>query len=131
MATGLAPTYAALLAGLHFTAEASLGGYALEVICKEFDMRRDKLKTVTITREEEALAKEASTLLLLLSHLYNQGVAHCGLAYDVIKELLENVTNRDMELLLLLLRTSGMQLRSDDPSSLKDIVLLAHVRSFT
>lgn len=126
--TGLSPTYAALIAGLHFTTEGSLGGYSVEVICKELDGRREKLKgAVSSPREEEAVAKEASNLLLLLSHLYNLGVVHCGLVYDIVRELLEAMAGRDMELLLLLLRSSGMQLRADDPSALKDIVLMAQV----
>jgi len=126
---GLAPTYAALLAGVHLSTESSLGGFALEMILKEYDSRREKLNQGDLSdREEERLAKELANLVLLLSHLYNLGVVHCGLIYDLVRELLKGGSSRDMELLLLLLRSSGMQLRGDDPSALKEIVLLAQVR---
>ena len=65
-------------------------------------------------------------------------VVHCLLIYDVIRKLVETFTERDVELLLLLLKSkqnpiftiplcqclvsstdTGMEIRKDDASSLK------------
>jgi hypothetical protein len=44
------------------------------------------------------------------------------------RELVEGLDERDVELLLLLLRQCGPKLRADDPAALKDIVLAVQVR---
>lgn len=66
---------------------------------------------------------------------------HCILIYDIIRLLVNGFNELDIELLLLLLRStyqmiginvltpfcnsaSGPQLRSDDPAALKEIILL-------
>jgi len=68
--------------------------------------------------------------MLLLCYLYNFGVVHCSLMYDIIRELISHFGEVDIEMLLLILRHSGRTLRSDDPLSLKDIVLLVQKRTF-
>lgn len=48
----------------------------------------------------------------------------CNLIFDYIRLFLTNLTELNAELLLKITRMSGQQLRQDDPSSLKDIVVL-------
>ncbi|KAI6128936.1 ARM repeat-containing protein [Pisolithus croceorrhizus] len=75
----------------------------------------------------EDLGKECSNLIILLAELYNFQVVACVLIYDLIRELLSrDLSELRVELLLKILRSSGQQLRQDDPSALKDIVTLAH-----
>jgi nucleolar MIF4G domain-containing protein 1 len=66
--------------------------------------------------------KETSNLITLLSELYNFQVIGSNLIYDYIKLFLSTLSELNTELLLKIIRTSGPQLRQDDPSSLKDIV---------
>ncbi|KAI6042849.1 hypothetical protein EDC04DRAFT_3057761 [Pisolithus marmoratus] len=74
----------------------------------------------------EDLGKECSNLIMLLAELYNFQVIACVLMYDLIRELLErDLSELRVELLLKILRSSGQQLRQDDPSALKDIVAFA------
>lgn len=66
--------------------------------------------------------KETSNLITLLAELYNFQVVGSNLMFDYVRLFLSTLSELNAELLLKLIRTSGPQLRHDDPSSLKDIV---------
>jgi len=87
-------------------------------------------RTGTDTAEavnEEGSGKECSNLIVLLSELYNFQVISCLLIYDVIRGLLDGeLSEFRVELLLKIVRDSGQQLRTDDPSALKDIIQIVH-----
>ncbi|EAS34566.3 nuclear protein [Coccidioides immitis RS] len=72
----------------------------------------------------ESSRKDMVNLLSLLSHLYNFHLLGCGLVFDYIRLFLGEINELNTELLLKVVRNSGPQLRQDDPSALKDIVLL-------
>lgn len=67
-------------------------------------------------------SKETTNLITLVCELYNFQVVGSNLMFDYIRKFLENLSELNAELLLKVIRTSGPQLRQDDPSSLKDIV---------
>uniref|UniRef100_A0A1X7SLF1 MIF4G domain-containing protein n=1 Tax=Amphimedon queenslandica TaxID=400682 RepID=A0A1X7SLF1_AMPQE len=67
--------------------------------------------------------KECDCLLLVISHLYNFKVVQCVLIYDIIRKLLDSLTERDLDLLVLILKTCGMEIRRNDSLALKDIIL--------
>ncbi|KAH6677516.1 hypothetical protein B0J14DRAFT_560306 [Halenospora varia] len=69
-------------------------------------------------------SKETSNLIMLLSEMYNFQVVGSNLIFDYIKMFLGRLSELNAELLLKIIRTSGPQLRQDDPSSLKDIVTM-------
>ena len=60
----------------------------------------------------------------MLSSVYLFQLVSSKLLYDLIKELINNLDENNADLLLRLIRNSGNQMRSDDPSALKEIVLL-------
>lgn len=62
----------------------------------------------------------------LLAQLYNLQVIGSELVFDYMRHFLQHFTENDTELILRFVRSSGYQLRQDDPSSLKDIVVLLH-----
>ncbi len=133
--TGLIPAYSAWLAGCHFAGAGAVGAFALERVCREYDSKRAALASASASasagegeKEEERTAKELGNLVLILAHLYALGVVACGLVYGLVRELVAGMGERDVELLLLLLRAAGAQLRADDPGALKDIVLAVQVR---
>ncbi|KAL1962311.1 hypothetical protein VTN77DRAFT_9802 [Rasamsonia byssochlamydoides] len=68
--------------------------------------------------------KEPINLMSLLSQLYNFHVIGSNLVFDYIRLFLQEITEANTEFLLKIIRNSGPQLRQDDPSALKDIVLL-------
>ena len=68
--------------------------------------------------------KQSVNLISLLSHLFTFHVISSNLVFDYIRILLETLSEANAELLLRIVRDAGPQLRQDDPSSLKDIVLI-------
>eukprot|EP01117_Protostelium_nocturnum_P009064 TRINITY_DN324_c0_g1_i3.p1 TRINITY_DN324_c0_g1~~TRINITY_DN324_c0_g1_i3.p1 ORF type:complete len:485 (-),score=107.07 TRINITY_DN324_c0_g1_i3:23-1477(-) len=104
---------ASLVAILHLLIGTEVGSALVEEIAIKFEELYLQQKSM-----------ECSNLLILLTHFYNFQVVHCVLIYDLIKILLNRFKELDLELLLLLLKNCGFQLRSDDPSALKEIVLI-------
>ncbi|KAL9037728.1 MAG: hypothetical protein Q9180_003560 [Flavoplaca navasiana] len=75
-------------------------------------------------REDDASSgKKLTNLASLLSSLYTFQLIGSKLIYDYIKMFIEDLSEGKVELLLKILRNSGPQLRQDDPSALKEIVL--------
>ena len=71
-----------------------------------------------------ANGKQSVNLISLLAHLYTFHVIRSNLVFDHLRILLETLSETNAELLLRIVRDAGPQLRQDDPSSLKDTVLL-------
>lgn len=124
----LIPSFCALLAAVHIHVGNDVGGFLLEsLVLKFIETQNDARKTVST--DEAGYSKECSNCILLISYLYNFQVVHCTLMYDIIRDLIDSFQEVDVELLLLLLSHCGFQLRSDDPSALKDIVILVQERA--
>ena len=69
-------------------------------------------------------SKQLSNLVLVICYMYNFGVVHCTLLYDIIRHLIEYCREIDVELLLLVLNHCGRTLRSDDSNALKEIMVM-------
>ncbi|KAK6439539.1 suppressor of glycerol defect [Oleoguttula sp. CCFEE 5521] len=89
------------------------GAQLLEQIVLEIDKSRD---------DEEG--KRTLNLIGFLSNLYTLQMTSSIIIFDYIRIFLTTLSEPNTELLLRMIRTSGTQLRSDDPTSLKDIVLI-------
>lgn len=50
-------------------------------------------------------------------------ITHCCLIYDIVQQLVNSFSEKDIELLLLLLKLVGAEIRRGDPSALKEIIL--------
>jgi nucleolar MIF4G domain-containing protein 1 len=136
---GLIPVYIAALCGVHFIKgdAVQVGEYIMEKVVlnlwRELQSTRDKSlpsddPTVLIS-DDDLVAKETSNLTLCLCYLYNFGVVHCSLLYDIVRDLIASFKPIDIESLLLILNHCGRALRSDDPLALKEIVLLVQKRA--
>ncbi|CAG8433011.1 6313_t:CDS:10 [Ambispora gerdemannii] len=66
--------------------------------------------------------KECTNLVLLISALYNFQVVSCILIYDLVRLFIKDLTELNIELLLKVIKSSGCQLRQDDPLALKEII---------
>lgn len=53
----------------------------------------------------------------------NVKVFHSVLMYNILELLSQRFTEKEVELILLVLRSVGFTLRKDDPLALKDLVL--------
>lgn len=74
--------------------------------------------------EDSGEGKATLNLIGFLSYLYTFQLTGSAIMFDYIRIFLEELSESNTELLLRMIRTSGAQLRSEDPSALKDIVLL-------
>lgn len=108
-------TNTAFAAAVYKVVGTDFGAQLLEMAVERFDHFKGK---------QLGEGKQPLNLLAFLSYLYNFQVVGCGLLFDYIRLLLEELTEDHTEMLLRVMRISGQQLRQDDPSALKDIVML-------
>lgn len=66
--------------------------------------------------------KQLDNILLIIAHLYNFKVFASDLAYDILNQLTEKFGEKSVELILLVLKTVGSNLRKDNPIALKDLI---------
>ncbi|KAJ5549053.1 hypothetical protein N7513_006287 [Penicillium frequentans] len=108
--------HAGFISALYKLLGTDFGADIVERIVKTLDANGDERGTFQ--------GKEIVNLVSLLAQLYNFHVIGSPLMFDYIRSFLEELTENNTELLLKVIRISGPQLRQDDPTSLKDIVLL-------
>ncbi|XP_043728651.1 nucleolar MIF4G domain-containing protein 1 isoform X2 [Cervus elaphus] len=101
-----------LVSVLHRTVGLEVGAHFLEAVVRRFD---DVYKS---GRD----GKECDNLFTIIAHLYNFHVVQSLLIFDVLKKLVETFTEKDIELILLMLKTVGFSLRKDDALSLKELI---------
>ncbi|KAK0277798.1 suppressor of glycerol defect [Friedmanniomyces endolithicus] len=94
------------------------GAQLLEEVIKAFDQYRQSPDGASEG------GKNRVNLVAFLSNLYTFQLVASPILYDYIRLLLNDLSEPNTELLLRILRTSGSQLRHEDPTALKDIVLL-------
>ncbi|OJD14857.1 hypothetical protein AJ78_04833 [Emergomyces pasteurianus Ep9510] len=108
--------HAGFITAMYKVMGMDFGAEFIERIVKRFDQDYE--------RKDNAISKEMINAVSLLSHLYNFHVIGCSLVFDYIRLFLKEINEVNTELLLKIIKNSGPQLRQDDPSSLKDIILL-------
>ncbi|KAL8788438.1 MAG: hypothetical protein Q9213_001661 [Squamulea squamosa] len=94
------------------------GAQVIQRIDEEFRLHLD------VSEDDVRCGKKLLNLASLLSSLYTFQVVGSKLIYDYIRMFIEHLSEHKVELLLKILRNSGPQLRQDDPSALREIVLL-------
>ncbi|KAH1177365.1 nucleolar MIF4G domain-containing protein 1 [Mauremys mutica] len=101
-----------LVSILHHTVGIEVGAHFLEAVVRKFDE----------FYKSDAEGKECDNLFALIGHLYNFHVVHSLLIFDILKRLVSTFTEKDIELILLLLKNVGFSLRKDDALTLKDLI---------
>ena len=130
-------TYAAFIAALYNTIGIEFGAHLVQTVVEILDKsRQDWLKAAKNEvaqgagaeahkeQEKEMGNKKCVNFVTLLGYLYDFEVVACVIIYDITRLAISEMSELDVELLLRVIRISGFQLRSDDPSSLKEIVLM-------
>ncbi|KAG6856902.1 hypothetical protein H0H87_012483 [Tephrocybe sp. NHM501043] len=113
--------YAAFVSSLHKIVGIEFAAYFVQNVVSSYERHFGALQTAPM--EEEDSGKECSNLIVLLSELYNFQVISSVLVFDIIRGLLDaGLSEFGVELLLKIVRNSGLQLRQDDPTALKDII---------
>lgn len=108
--------HAGFASALYKVIGTDFGAQLLESLVESYDSHR-----AGVEAEE---GKQTLNLIAFLSNLYAFQVVGSAIIFDYIRLLLDGLSESNTELLLRVIRSSGTQLRLDDPSALKDIVLL-------
>ncbi|XP_043546641.1 nucleolar MIF4G domain-containing protein 1 isoform X1 [Chiloscyllium plagiosum] len=102
-----------LISILHHNVGIEVGAHVLEAAVKQFDEHWRKVSET----------KECDNLINLIAHFYNFHVINSVLVFDILKKLTSNFKEKDIELILLLLKEVGFTLRKDDAVALRDLIL--------
>lgn len=108
--------HAGFIAAIYKVIGPDFGAQIVERIVSEFDKH--------FQRNKEGFGKHTTNLMTVVAELYCFQLIGSNLVFDYIRLFLDELSEINTELLLRLVRVSGSLLRQDDPSSLKDIVLL-------
>ncbi|NWU54489.1 NOM1 protein, partial [Dromas ardeola] len=110
-----------LVSILHHNVGVEVGAHFLEAVVKKFDE----------ICKSDAEGKECENLLALIAHLYNFHVVHSLLIFDILKKLVSAFTEKEIELILFLLKNVGFSLRKDDALALKELITEAQRKANT
>lgn len=89
-----------------------MGAHFLETAVRNFD---EVYKNPTE-------GKECDNLIAIIGHLYNFQVVHSVIIFDILKLLIGAFTEKDVQLVLFVLRNVGFALRKDDALALKELI---------
>ena len=109
--------HAGFIAAVFKVLGPDFGAQAIQRITEEFFANFDHKAAL------DGTGKKCTNLTSLLAELYNFQVISSNLIYDFARLFLNKLSEINTELLLRVVRIAGQQLRQDDPSSLKDIVI--------
>ncbi|XP_009885095.1 PREDICTED: nucleolar MIF4G domain-containing protein 1 [Charadrius vociferus] len=110
-----------LVSILHHNVGIEVGAHFLEAVVKKFDE----------ICKSDAEGKECENLLALIAHLYNFHVVHSLLIFDILKKLVSIFTEKEIEMILFLLKNVGFSLRKDDALALKELITEAQRKANT
>ncbi|KAI9277837.1 hypothetical protein BY458DRAFT_504185 [Sporodiniella umbellata] len=117
-------TYATIIASLYRLVGVEFAAHFIQTAVETFEKEHTQYKKTGAESdgEEQEGQKETKNLLTLILELYNFQVISCILIYDIVRLLISELDESNVELLLRIIRTAGAELRSDDPASLKHII---------
>ncbi|XP_049853505.1 nucleolar MIF4G domain-containing protein 1 [Schistocerca gregaria] len=107
--------HALLVAVLHSNVDTEVGIHFLQASVKRFHELCSEIK--------DTEDKQLDNIVLIISHLYNFKVFDSVLMYDILKVLSETFTEKEIELILIILKSVGFTLRKDNPIALKELIL--------
>ncbi|CAN9506351.1 unnamed protein product [Ophioblennius macclurei] len=102
-----------LISVLHYAVGLEVGAHFLETVVRQFD---------ELYKNQDDDGKERDNLVAIVAHLYNFQVVHCALIFDILKLLVGTFSEKDIELVLFVLKNVGFALRKDDPLALKELI---------
>ncbi|KAM5303633.1 nucleolar MIF4G domain-containing protein 1 isoform 2-T2 [Glossophaga mutica] len=108
-----------LVSVLHRTVGIEVGAHFLEAVVRRFDR----------AYRAGGAGKECDNLLTIVAHLYGFRVVQSLLVFDLLRRLVGTFTEKDVELILLVLRSVGFVLRKDDALSLKELIAEAQAKA--
>eukprot|EP00029_Vermamoeba_vermiformis_P005701 TRINITY_DN2055_c0_g1_i1.p1 TRINITY_DN2055_c0_g1~~TRINITY_DN2055_c0_g1_i1.p1 ORF type:complete len:766 (+),score=250.04 TRINITY_DN2055_c0_g1_i1:210-2507(+) len=110
--------YSALVASLHCLIGIEVGGHFIDKLAKRFNQFYKEKNT-----------KLCKNLLVIFIHLYNFEIINPSLLFDLTNLMIEHFNDEDIELLLVLVKHAGSKLRSDDPASVKEMLVNMYTKA--
>ncbi|KAH3919477.1 hypothetical protein HBI56_027230 [Parastagonospora nodorum] len=108
--------HAGFIAAIYKVIGPDFGAQIVERIVSEFDQHYQTNKAGS--------GKHTTNLMSVVAELYTFQVIGSNLVFDYVRFFLDELSDINTELLLRIVRAAGPQLRQDDPTALKDIVVL-------
>ncbi|GMF20349.1 unnamed protein product [Phytophthora lilii] len=122
----------ALVAALYHSVGSEVGGFFVEKLVRKLmdsvELEKKQLSESVGNQHGEdedddgRTSKEPVNLMLFVMMLYNFGVVHCTLVYDLFRSFVDSFSSTDIELIHQLLKIGGAQLRADDADALRQMV---------
>ncbi|KAL8981054.1 MAG: hypothetical protein Q9177_005693, partial [Variospora cf. flavescens] len=110
--------HAGFLVALYKVIGSDFGAQTVQRIDEEFRVNHE------MAPDDPRKGKKLANLTSLMSQLYTFQMISSNLIYDYIRLFATELSEEHAELLLKCIRSSGPQLRQDNPSALKEIILL-------
>ncbi|KAK8784612.1 hypothetical protein V5799_009023 [Amblyomma americanum] len=114
--------HAMLVAYLHCNVGTEVGAQILQDMAEKFNELYEQQQGCNS-------GKEIDNCALFISYLFVFKVVHSRIVYDMIRKMAEAFNEKDVEIILLILRSVGFVLRKHDPLALKEVVLLLQQKS--
>lgn len=67
--------------------------------------------------------KELDNVIFIICHLYTFNIFKHNMIYEILDILMEKLTEKSVECILLMLKSIGFVLRKDDPIALKNFII--------
>ncbi|KAG7380027.1 Nucleolar MIF4G domain-containing protein 1 [Phytophthora pseudosyringae] len=119
----------ALVAALYHSVGSEVGGFFVEKLVRKLmdsvEEEKKQLSESAGTQHDDddgRTSKVPVNLMLFVMMLYNFGVVHCTLVYDLFRSFVDSFSSTDIELIHQLLKIGGAQLRADDADALRQMV---------
>jgi len=113
----LVTEYTMLVAILHANIGSEVGAHFLEEIVKQFN---SIYSSTNLAADSD---KKMDNLVLLLAYHFNFKIVSSALMFDLMNKMADSFTTKDIELILIALRSCGFSLRKEDPVGMKNLIL--------
>lgn len=115
--------HALLVAVLHANVGVEVGATLLQSMVKKFHSAYLDYEEPPPSGKGLESDKTLDNFICIISHLFTFRVTSSELIFDVVHMLVDSFLAKDVELILLTLKTVGFGLRKEDPEGLKGLIL--------